>query len=79
MSKITKNKKNLTYLLNDSLIRLVLTLLVSIATTKRSFSTKEMAKNKLINMMEDERLANSIISYIERRIIKKFVTNFVIN
>nr|XP_023880237.1 uncharacterized protein LOC111992595 [Quercus suber] len=49
------------YFLIDRLIRLVLTLPVSTATTERAFSAMKLLKTRLRNRMEDEFLADNMI------------------
>ncbi|XP_024634768.1 zinc finger MYM-type protein 1-like [Medicago truncatula] len=56
------------HLLLDRLLRLVMTLPVSTATTERSFSAMKIIKSKLRNKMEHGFLANSMSVYIERDI-----------
>ncbi|XP_015940673.1 uncharacterized protein LOC107466196 [Arachis duranensis] len=72
---LTKTEKSLTY----PLIRLVLTLPVSTATTERSFSAMNIVKNRLRNKMEDELLANCLLIYIEKKIVEKFDTDSIID
>ena len=57
------------YHLIDRLIRLVLTLPVSIVTTERASSAMKLLKTRLRNKMEDERLADNMIVYIERKLL----------
>ncbi|XP_015953224.1 uncharacterized protein LOC107477682 [Arachis duranensis] len=76
---LTKIGKSLTYLLIDRLIRLVLTLPVSIATAERSFSAINIVKNRLRNKMEDELLANCLLIYIEKKIAERFDTDSIID
>ncbi|XP_016165282.1 zinc finger MYM-type protein 1-like [Arachis ipaensis] len=76
---LTKTGKSLTYPLIDRLIRLVLTLPVSTATTERSFSAMNIVKNRLRNKMEDELLANCLLIYIEKKIAERFDTDSIIN
>ncbi|XP_057758218.1 uncharacterized protein LOC130978124 [Arachis stenosperma] len=76
---LTKTEKSLTYPLIDRLIRLVLTLPVSIAITERSFSAMNIVKNRLRNKMEDELLANCLLIYIEKKIAERFDTDFIID
>ena len=52
--------KSRTFYLIDRLIRLILTLPVSTATTERSFSAMKIIKTRLQNKMEDEFLADNI-------------------
>ncbi|XP_040988959.1 uncharacterized protein LOC121236577 [Juglans microcarpa x Juglans regia] len=63
----SKNEK-----INLRLIRLVLTLLVSTATSERAFSTMKIVKTRLRNKIEYEFLANNLVVYIEREIAKNF-------
>jgi hypothetical protein len=66
--------KSKIYNLIDKLIRLVLTLPVSTATTERAFSAMKLVKTKLRSKMEDEFLADNLIVYIEKEIAKDFTT-----
>ncbi|XP_071724717.1 uncharacterized protein [Rutidosis leptorrhynchoides] len=76
---LTKTRKSLTYPLIDRLIRLILTLPVSTATNKRSFSAMSLVKNRLRNKMEYEFLVDCLITYIEKKMIKEFDTDSIIN
>ena len=67
------------YHLIDRLIRLVLTLPVSTATTERAFSAMKLVKSRLRNKMEDEFLRDCLIIYIEREIALKFTTDTLID
>jgi hypothetical protein len=58
---------------------LILTLLVSTATTKRAFSAMKIIKIRLRNQMEDDFLANYLIVYIEKEIAKRFTIDMIIN
>ncbi|XP_076947317.1 uncharacterized protein LOC143619221 [Bidens hawaiensis] len=60
-------------------VRLILTLPVSTATTERGFSAMKMVKNRLRNRMSDEFLANNLVVYIEREIAEKFDSKSVID
>jgi hypothetical protein len=53
------------YHLIDRLIRLILTLLVSTATTKQAFLAMKHVKIVLCNKIKEEFLAYSIMIYIE--------------
>ncbi|XP_015950208.1 uncharacterized protein LOC107475075 [Arachis duranensis] len=77
--RLTKTGKSLTYPLIDRLIRLVLTLPVSTATTERSFLAMNIVKNRLRNKMEDEFLANCLLIYIEKKIVERFDTDSIID
>ena len=63
----------------DRLICLVLTLLVSTATTKRAFSTMKLLKTRFRNRMEDEFLANNMIVYIEKEIAGNFTIKMIMD
>ena len=65
------------YHLIDRLIRLVVTLLVSTATTERAFSTMKLLKTRLCNRMEDELLADNMIVYIEKEIVGNFTMEII--
>ena len=58
---------------------LILTLLVSTATTKRAFSAMKIIKIRLRNQMEDDFLANYFIVYIEKEIAKRFTIDMIID
>ncbi|XVF78507.1 hypothetical protein PTKIN_Ptkin14bG0139800 [Pterospermum kingtungense] len=60
--------KSKPYFLVDRLIRLVLTLLVSTASTERAFSAMKLVKTSLRNKMDDEFLENCLIIFIEREL-----------
>ena len=55
-------------MLIDRLIRLVLTLLVSTATTERAFSTIKLIKTSLHSKMENEFFSDCMVIYVEREI-----------
>ncbi|XP_057739903.1 uncharacterized protein LOC130957012 [Arachis stenosperma] len=76
---LMKTGKSLTYPLIDRLIRLVLTLPVSTATTERSFSAMNIVKNRLINKMEDEFFTNYLLIYIMKKIAERFDTDSIID
>ncbi|XP_071708265.1 uncharacterized protein [Rutidosis leptorrhynchoides] len=76
---LVETKKCENYNLLDSLIRLILTLPVSIATTERAFSGMKIFKTRLRNKMSDEFLADSLVVYIEREIAEKFNSESVID
>jgi hypothetical protein len=64
---LTISGKSKIYNLIDRLIRLVLTLLVSTATTKLAFSAMKLVKTRLRSRMEDEFLADNLVIYIEKK------------
>ncbi|XP_052189854.1 uncharacterized protein LOC127799671 [Diospyros lotus] len=76
---LVETKKSQHYFLIDRLIRLVLTLPVSIATTERAFSGMKLIKTSLRNKMENEFLANTMIIYIEREIAFGIDTKILID
>jgi hypothetical protein len=67
------------YTLVDKLIRLILTFLVSTATTERAFSAMKIVKTIPRNRMEDDFLANYLIVYIVKEIAKRFTIDMIIN
>jgi hypothetical protein len=69
---LAKTRKSKTYYLIDRLIRFVLTLPVSSATTKQAFSAIKILKTRLCNKIEDGFLANSLVVYIEKEIAESF-------
>ena len=71
--------KSKIYFLIDRLIRLVLTLPISTATTKRAFSAMKLLKTWLRNRMEDELLANNMIVYIKKEIAENFTVKMIID
>jgi hypothetical protein len=75
---IQAGKSNTYYLINR-LIRLVLTLLVSTATTKRAFSAIKIVKTRLRNKMEDKFLRDNLFVYIEREIAKSFNSDLILD
>ncbi|XP_029148336.1 uncharacterized protein [Arachis hypogaea] len=75
---LAETKKSKVYYLIDRLIRLILTLPVSTATTERSFSAMKIIKTRLRNKMEDDFLADSLVIYIEKEIAEKFSSDSII-
>ena len=71
--------KSKIYFLIDRLIRLVLTLLVSTATTKRVFSAMKLLKIRLRNKMEDDFLTDNMIVYIEKKIVRNFTIEMIMD
>ncbi|XP_024632167.1 uncharacterized protein [Medicago truncatula] len=76
---LNTTRKADTHYLVDCLIRLILTLPVSTATTERSFSAMKLIKTRLRNKMEDEFLADSMMLYIEKEIADQFSTDSIID
>ena len=67
------------YFLIDRLIRLVLTLPVSTATTERAFSAMKLLKIRLRNRMEDKFLTDNMIVYIEKEIAGNFTIEMIMD
>jgi len=76
---LIETKKSERYSHIDRLIRLVLTLSVSTATTKRAFSAINVIKTRFRNKMDDEFLANSLFVYIEREISESFNSDLILD
>jgi len=76
---MAKSRKALIYPLIDRLIRLILTLPVSTATTERAFSAMSIVKSELRNKMEDDFLTNSLTVFIEREIARNISTESIID
>ena len=76
---LVETEKSTIYPLIDRLICLILTLLVSTATTKRAFSAMKIVKTRLRNWMDDDFLANYLIVYIEKEITKRFTIDMIID
>ncbi|KAL5783397.1 hypothetical protein ACOSP7_008426 [Xanthoceras sorbifolium] len=76
---LVQSRRSQHYFLIDRLIRLVLTLPVSTATTERAFSAMKLIKTSIRNKMEQEFLANSMVIYIEREIAETIDSDFVID
>nr|KYP64740.1 Zinc finger MYM-type protein 1 [Cajanus cajan] len=77
--KLVEVGKSNVYPLIDRLIRLVLTLPVSTATTERAFSAMKIIKTSLRNKMEDGFLTDYMIVYIEKEIARRFTTDMIID
>lgn len=71
---LSSSGKSTIYHLVDRVIRLVLTLPISTATTERAFSAMKLVKTRLRNKMEDDFLADTLEVYIEKDIAKTFTT-----
>ncbi|XP_027121994.1 uncharacterized protein [Coffea arabica] len=76
---LAKTRKSMFYILIDRLIRLILILPVSTATTERAFSAMKIIKTYLRSRMEEDFLANSMIMYIEKEIARTFDINSIID
>ena len=73
----TRNLKH--YKLVYRIVRLVLTLLVSTATTKQTFSAIKVVKTNLQNKMENDFLTDSLMLYIENDIASTFSLDSIVN
>jgi hypothetical protein len=69
----------LTFLLIYRLIRLVLTLPVSTATSERAFSAMKVVKTRLRNKMEDAFFRDCLVIYIEKELAVQFTTDDIID
>nr|KAJ0197245.1 hypothetical protein LSAT_V11C700350310 [Lactuca sativa] len=76
---LVETQKRETYYLLDRVLRLILTLSVSTATTERGFSAMKIFKNRLRNTMSDDFLANNLVVYIEREIAENIDSKSVID
>ncbi|XP_015964563.1 uncharacterized protein LOC107488347 [Arachis duranensis] len=77
--RLKETGKSRTYHLVDRLIRNVLTLPVSTATTERAFSAMKIVKTRLQSKMAHEFLADNLVIYIEKEIAATFSTNSIID
>ncbi|KAL8115118.1 hypothetical protein AgCh_021804 [Apium graveolens] len=75
---VTTGKADM-YPLVDRLLRLVLTLPASTATSERAFSAMKIMKTSLRNRMEDEFLRDYLIVYIEKEIAETISTEEIID
>ena len=76
---LTETNKSQHYHLIDRLIRLVLTLHVSTATTKRAFLAMKHVKIVLCNKIKEEFLADSMMIYIKRELIEDIDSDMIID
>jgi hypothetical protein len=74
-----KTGKATTYSMVDRLLRLVITLPVSTATTERAFSAMKLIKTRLRNRMGDDFLRHYMIVYIGKEIAAKISTSAIID
>ncbi|XP_044348017.1 zinc finger MYM-type protein 1 [Triticum aestivum] len=77
--QLAATRKSDEYHLIDRLIRLVLTLSVSTATTERAFSAMKLVKTRLRTKMEDGFLRDCLVIYIEKEIAAGISTNAIID
>nr|XP_004516905.1 uncharacterized protein LOC101499580 [Cicer arietinum] len=78
-SCLIATKKTQNFYLIDRLLRLIMTLPVSTATTERSFSAMKIIKSRLRNKMEDNFLADTMTIYIEREIATSITSESIID
>jgi len=79
MSKLVETGKSISFPLIDRVLRLVLTLPVSTATTERAFSAMKLIKTRLRNKMEDDFLKDYMVVYIEDEVAAKFTSDMIID
>ena len=77
--RLVETNKSQNYNLIDRLIRLILTLPVSTATTERSFSAMKLIKTAIRNKIEEDFLADSMIVYIERELAENIDSDSIID
>ncbi|KAL5765245.1 hypothetical protein ACOSQ2_017839 [Xanthoceras sorbifolium] len=76
---LVQSKRLQHYFLINRLLRLVLTLPISTATTERAFSAIKLIMTSIHNKMEQEFLTNSMVIYIEKEIADAIDSDFVID
>ncbi|XP_075640225.1 uncharacterized protein LOC142611967 [Castanea sativa] len=76
---LAKSRKSIDYHLIYRVVILVLTLPVSIATTERAFSAMNIVKTWLVDKVQDDFLADSLILYIEKETAAKFSLESIID
>ncbi|XP_052299699.1 uncharacterized protein LOC102614219 [Citrus sinensis] len=77
--RLVETRNSQIYFLLDRLIRLVLTLPVSTATTERAFSAMKLIKTTHRNKMENEFLSDCMVIYIEREIADNIDSDAIID
>ena len=77
--KLVETRKSQIYFLINRLIRLVLTLHVSVATTERAFSAMKLIKTPLRNKMENKFLSDCMVIYIEREFVDTIDSDSIID
>ncbi|KAK8331885.1 hypothetical protein V6Z11_A10G104300 [Gossypium hirsutum] len=75
---LVESGKLVMYPLVDRLIHLLLTLLISTASSEHAFSAMKIVKTRLCSKMEDDFLS-SLVVYIEKEIAEKFDVNEIID
>ena len=73
----TRNSKH--YKLVYRIVRLVLSLPVSTATTERAFSAMKVVKTNLRNKMKNDFLTDSLMLYIEKDIASTFSLDSIVD
>ena len=76
---LVETRKSEHFFLIDRLIRLVLTLPVSTATTERAFSAMNLLKTQLRNKMDNDFLTDCMVIYIEREIADSIDVDSIID
>ena len=76
---MVRTRKSEYYPLIYRVVKLVLTLPVSTATTERAFSVMNVIKTDLRNKMEDEFLSDTMMLFIERDIAATISTDSIID
>ena len=76
---MVRTRKSEYYPLIYRVVKLVLTLPVSTATTKRAFSAMNVIRTDLRNKMEDEFLLDTMMLFIERDIATTISTDSIID
>ncbi|KAK8340234.1 hypothetical protein V6Z11_A08G089500 [Gossypium hirsutum] len=76
---LVESGKSVMYPLVDKLIRLILTLPVSAASSERAFSAMKIVKTRLRSKIEDDFLRSSLVMYIEKEIAEKFDMSEIID
>ena len=76
---MVRTRKEECYPLIYRVVKLVLTLPISTATTERAFSAMNVIKTDLRNKMEDEFLSDAKMLFIERNIAATISTDSIID
>ncbi|XVF73640.1 hypothetical protein PTKIN_Ptkin12aG0218400 [Pterospermum kingtungense] len=76
---LAETRRSEHFFLVDRLIRLVLTLHVSIATTERAFSAMNLLKTQLRNKMDNDFLTDFMVVYFEREIADSIDVDSIID
>ncbi|KAI3462487.1 hypothetical protein Pfo_019150 [Paulownia fortunei] len=76
---LSKTWETMNFYLVDRLIKLILTLPVSTATTERAFSSMKFVKTRLRNKMKYDFLASSLLMYNKKEIAQTFNIDSIID